>query len=96
MYFNNAPPQPENELNPPLDMSNLMFPPQQINEVIQGEHFQKMMPMNLDENMRSMMVQNLFTMADKNRDGHLDPSEFTQLSKMGSKAMKKKKTSEEL
>lgn len=77
-------------------MSNLMFPPQQINEVIQGEHFQKMMPMKLDENMRSMMVQTLFTMADKNRDGHLDPSEFTQLSKMGSKAMKKKKTSEEL
>ena len=55
-----------------------------------------MMPMKLDENMRSMMVQTLFTMADKNRDGHLDPSEFTQLSKMGSKAMKKKKTSEEL
>lgn len=49
------------------------------------------MPMAMDDNMKEMMIQTMFTMADKNRDGHLDPSEFTKLSKMGEKAMKKNK-----
>lgn len=63
----------------------------QIVEVVNGEQFKKLMPMAMDDNMKDMMIQTMFTMADKNRDGHLDPSEFTKLSKMGEKAMKKNK-----
>ncbi|XP_062590005.1 uncharacterized protein LOC134251615 [Saccostrea cucullata] len=68
----------------------------EIEEVVSGEQFQKMMPVKMDDSMRLMMIQTLFTMSDKNRDGQLDPSEFTHMSKMGANAMKKKKNSDEL
>ncbi|XP_061164535.1 peptidyl-prolyl cis-trans isomerase FKBP10-like [Saccostrea echinata] len=68
----------------------------EIEEVVSGEQFQKMMPVKMDDSMRLMMIQTLFTMSDKNRDGQLDPSEFTHMSKMGANAMKKKMASDEL
>lgn len=72
-------------------LNRFVFGLWQIVEVVNGEQFKKLMPMAMDENMKEMMIQTMFTMADKNRDGHLDPSEFTKLSKMGEKAMKKNK-----
>lgn len=72
-------------------LNRFVFGLWQIVEVVNGEQFKKLMPMAMDDNMKEMMIQTMFTMADKNRDGHLDPSEFTKLSKMGEKAMKKNK-----